>query len=68
MRKFKSFFFKKKQKNDENNSYQVVDQYDEIGKLVKQARIQKSLSIEELSRLSKIPVNSLNRIDLNTFI
>ena len=65
MRKFKSFFFKKKQKNDENNSYQVVDQYDEIGKLVKEARIQKNISIEELSHISKIPLHVLNSIENN---
>ena len=41
------------------------DRYDEIGKLVKEARIQNSLSIKELSKISKIPESSINSIENN---
>ena len=41
------------------------DQYGEIGKLVKQARIQNNLSVKELSNISKIPESSINSIENN---
>ena len=37
----------------------------EIGKLVKEARIQNNLSIKELSNISKIPESSINSIENN---
>ena len=39
--------------------------YGEIGKLVKEARIQNGLSIKELSDISKIPESSINSIEDN---
>ena len=41
------------------------DIYCEIGKLVKEARIQNNLSIKELSHISKIPESSINSIENN---
>ena len=43
----------------------VFDHYGELARLVKEARIQKSLTIEELSRISKIPEQTLNSIEEN---
>ena len=61
-----SFFNKKNQKIiEKNNIKKVVDQYSEIGKLVKEARIQNNLSIKELSYISKIPESSINSIENN---
>ena len=59
--------FKKNKKiiSDEQNLNKKYDQYGEIGKLVKEARIQKNLSIKELSNISKIPESSINSIENN---
>ena len=66
MKLFKSFLLRSKQeiyfKKDSN---QVIDKYDEIAKLVKEARIQKNISIEELSTLSKIPKYLIVSIENN---
>ena len=43
----------------------MVDQYVEIAKLVKEARIQKNLTIRELSYISKIPERIINSIENN---
>ena len=50
---------------EENDQRKKYDQYGEIGKLVKEARIQNNLSIKELSNISKIPVSSINSIENN---
>ena len=50
---------------EENDHSKKYDQYGEIGKLVKEARIQNNLSIEELSNISKIPESSINSIENN---
>ncbi len=50
---------------EEQNSSKKYDQYAEIGKLVKEARIQKNLSVKELSNISKIPESSINSIENN---
>ena len=50
---------------EENDQRKEYDQYGEIGKLVKEARIQNNLSIEELSDISKIPESSINSIENN---
>ena len=66
MKFFKNLFFNNKQQVEiEKNLVQVIDQYSEIGKLVKNARIQKELSIEELSKVSKIPEFIINSIENN---
>ena len=57
--------FKKNSENNKGFSHEADDQYIEIGKLVKEARIQKNLSIKELSNISKIPESSINSIENN---
>ena len=55
---------KKSEKNKDFGSG-LVDQYIEIAKLVKEARIQQNLTIEELSYISKIPERIINSIENN---
>jgi len=50
---------------EENDHSKKYDIYGEIGKLVKEARIQNNLSIKELSNISKISESSLNSIENN---
>jgi len=57
-------FYKKTNKNKDLNNG-VVDQYKEIAKLVKEARIQQNLTIQELSHISKIPEQTINSIENN---
>ena len=57
-------FNKKSEKNNEFNPG-LVDQYIEIAKLVKEARIQQNLTIKELSYISKIPERIINSIENN---
>ena len=57
-------FNKKSEKNRDFNPGQV-DQYIEIAKLVKEARIQQNLTIKELSYISKIPERIINSIENN---
>ena len=59
------FLFNKKTENDESLNHIVFDQYTEIGKLVKEARMQQNLTIQELSHISKIPEQTLNSIENN---
>ena len=46
-------------------SHEVADQYVEIAKLVKEARVQQNLTIQELSLISKIPEQTINSIETN---
>ena len=66
MKIFNINFLKKNQKVS-NDKIQIkkFDRYGEIGKLVKEARIQKNISIKELSNISKIPESSINSIENN---
>ena len=59
------FLFNKK--SDKNKEFipELVDQYIEIAKLLKEARIQKNLTIKELSYISKIPERIINSIENN---
>ncbi len=50
---------------DKKNSSKKKDIYGEIGKLVKEARIQNNLSVKELSNISKIPESSIHSIENN---
>ncbi len=59
------FLLNKKSENNKDLSFGVVDQYIEIAKLVKEARIQQNLTIEELSYISKIPERIINSIEDN---
>ena len=58
-----SLFNKKPQNNGSN--LEEIDQYKEIAKLVKEARIQQNLTIKELSYISKIPERVINSIENN---
>ena len=49
--------------NDVNHG--LIDQYGEIAKLVKEARVQRDLTIQELSRISKIPAQTIISIENN---
>jgi len=63
---FKTFFsFKKKSLSDNEVNHSLVDQYGEIANLVKEARIQKNITIQELSRISKIPEQTIISIEFN---
>ena len=59
------FLFKKTPKNNNVTSHEVIDQYKEIAKLVKEARIHQNLTIKELSLISKIPFQTINSIENN---
>jgi cytoskeletal protein RodZ len=63
---FKKLFllYKKSEKNKDFSSG-LNDQYIEIAKLVKEARMQQNLTIKELSFISKIPERILNSIENN---
>ena len=61
----KYFSFNKKIENNKILNYELVDNYREIAKLVKEARIEQKLSIQELSRISKIPEQTIDSIENN---
>ena len=61
----KFFLFKNNSENDKGFINEEIDQYSEIGKLVKEARIQKNLTVKELSLISKIPEQTINSIENN---
>ena len=62
---FKNLFFKKKSVINNEENHGLVDQYVEIAKLVKEARIQKNITVQELSRISKIPQKTIISIENN---
>jgi len=59
------FLLNKKSEKNKDISPGLVDQYIEIAKLVKEARIQKKLTVKELSYISKIPERIINSIENN---
>tara|TARA_B100000886_G_scaffold178929_1_gene122659 strand:- start:242 stop:736 length:495 start_codon:yes stop_codon:yes gene_type:complete len=59
------FLLNKKSEKIKDFSPGLVDQYLEIAKLVKEARIQQNLTISELSYLSKIPERIIKSIENN---
>ena len=59
------FLFNKKSEKNKEFIPCLVDQYIEIAKLVKEARIQQNLTIQELSYISKIPERIINSIENN---
>ena len=61
----KLFLFNKNQENNKDFTNKVVDHYEEIAKIVKEARIKQNLSIKELSKISKIPQQTINSIENN---
>ena len=63
---FKNLFLLKKQSVIDNEvNHGLVDRYEEIAKLVKEARIQKNITIQELSGMSKIPEKTIISIENN---
>ena len=63
MKKF--FLFNKKTKNNKELNHEEVNNYGILANLVKEARIQQNLTIRELSRISKIPEQTINSIENN---
>ena len=59
------FLFHKKSEKNKEFTPGLVDQSLEIAKLVKEARIQKNLTIKELPYISKIPERIINSIENN---
>jgi len=59
------FLSNKKSEKNKEITLGMVDQYIEIAKLVKEARIQQNLTIKELSYISKIPERIINSIENN---
>ena len=59
------FLFNKKSEKNKDFSPGLVEQYVEIAKLVKEARIKQNLTIKELSYISKIPERIINSIENN---
>ena len=59
------FLFKKQSVVDNKFNHGLVDQYKEIARLVKEARIQKNITIQELSGISKIPEQTIISIEDN---
>ena len=58
-------FFNEKVENKKVMNQEVLDQYEEIAKLVKEARIQQNITIQDLSRISKIPEQTISSIESN---
>ncbi len=65
MKIFKNLFLFNKKSENKVSSYELVDQYSEIARLVKEARIQQNITIKELSDISKIPERIINSIENN---
>jgi len=63
----KNFFFLINKKSEKNKDFSsgLVDQYIEIAKLVREARIEKNLTVKELSYISKIPERIIKSIENN---
>jgi len=59
------FLFNKKTEYNIGMNHGENDHYIEIAKLVKEARIQRNLTIQKLSHISKIPEQTLNSIENN---
>ena len=59
------FLYNKKSEEIKEFRHGLVDQYEEIAKLVKEARTQRKLTIKELSNISKIPERIINAIENN---
>ena len=59
------FLLNKKSEKNKDLISGLVDQYIEISKLVKEARMQQNLTVKELSYISKIPERIINSIENN---
>ena len=65
MIKFKKFLKNKQNTGNNQVASHFVDKYGEIGKLVREARLRKGISIKDLSDMSKIPESTINAIENN---
>ena len=66
MKIFKNLFLKNKKieiEGRQTHNY-YLNQFSEIGKLVKEARIKKNISVNELSKISKILLKLLSSVDI----
>ena len=61
----KFFLFNKKNENNKVLNDELIDSYIEIAKLVREARIQQNMTIQELSKISKIPEKTIFSIENN---
>ena len=59
------FLFNKRTENNKDLTNGVSDQYGELSKLLKEARIKQNLTIQELSRISKINEQTISSIEKN---
>ena len=59
------FLLNKKVEIKERLNHKVFNQYGEIARLVKEARVKRNLTIQDLSRISKIPEQTINSIENN---
>ena len=59
------FLFKKRSLIHNDVNHGLVDKYGEIARLVREARIQKNITIQELSGISKIPEQTIISIENN---
>ena len=59
------FLLKKKSLIGNKINHELVDQYEEIARLVKEARNKKNITIQELSVVSKIPEQTIISIENN---
>tara|TARA_Y100001978_G_C23667269_1_gene421846 strand:+ start:113 stop:595 length:483 start_codon:yes stop_codon:yes gene_type:complete len=57
--------FKRNTNSKTKKGKYIIDPYIEIGNLIKDARISKNLSIDDLSNLSKIPTSTILAIEKN---
>jgi len=66
MKRFKKFFFKNKSDYKNKKILHISnEQLSEIGRIVREARTQKNISIEQLSLTSKIPCHIIDSIENN---
>ena len=65
MKILKSFSFNRTPENNKGFNHEEVDHYREIANLVKEARIQRNLTIKDLSNITKIPEQTINSIENN---
>ena len=68
MKILKNLFLHKKTENNIGVNFEGFDQYKEIAKLVKEARILQQLTVKELSQISKIPEQTIISIENNNNI
>tara|TARA_Y100000589_G_scaffold224416_1_gene211991 strand:- start:101 stop:580 length:480 start_codon:yes stop_codon:yes gene_type:complete len=62
----KLFNLKKfKKLKSKNNKSDIVDPYINIGNIIKETRLERNLSIEDLSSLTKIPISTILGIENN---